>query len=263
MTPSSLKRSALYQEKQLASQHSLFGDDLTLDLQDPKIPDCPMWTKHQQLKYEREVTGFFISGHPLDEYKAEIDAFCNVSFQELNSGLSKYQNKSIAFAGMINSVEIRTSKMGSQYANFELEDFTDSYRLSLFSEDFLKFKYLLVEDTYVLIFGRVEVNRKNNRMEIRVKNMVLLAEAMEKYCKSISMSIELENLDNSFIKQLTKIVRENPGECEIKIKVKNSKENQALDFYPRKFRVNPSGLIHSLAGFGQVEFKLNGFQAGQ
>ncbi len=258
-----LRHAALYQEKQLASQHSLFGDDLTLDLQDPKIPDCPMWTKHQQLKYEREVTGFFISGHPLDEYKAEIDAFCNVSFQDLNSGLSKYQNKSIAFAGMINFAEIRTSKMGSQYANFELEDFTDSYRLSLFSEDFLRFKYLLVEDTYVLIFGRVEVNRKNNRMEIRVKNMVLLAEAMEKFCKSISMSIELEKLDNSFIKQLTKIVRENPGECDLKIKVKDTKENQALDFYPRKFRVNPSGLIHSLNGFDQVEFKLNGFHAGQ
>ena len=65
-----VRHAALYQEKQQASQHSLFGDDLTLDLQDPKIPDCPQWSKHQQLKYEREVTGFYISGHPLDEYKA-------------------------------------------------------------------------------------------------------------------------------------------------------------------------------------------------
>jgi DNA polymerase III subunit alpha len=258
-----LRHAALFQEKQLASQHSLFGDDLTLDLQDPKIPDCPMWSKHQQLKYEREVTGFFISGHPLDEYKAEIDAFCNIDFQEMNTGLSKHQNKSLVFAGMINSVEIRTSKMGSQYANFELEDFSDSYRLSLFSEDFLKFRYLLVEDTYLLIFGRVEANWKNNRVELRVKNMVLLAEAMEKFCKSISLSIELEKLDSDFIKQLSKIMRENPGECELKIRVKDKKENQALDFYPKKFRVNPSGLVHSLTGFDQVEFKLNGFHAGQ
>ena len=256
-----VRHAALYQEKLQSSQHSLFGDDLTLDLQDPKIPDCHQWSNHQQLKFEREVTGFFISGHPLDEYKAEIDAFCNITFQDLNTGLSKFQNKAITFAGMINSAEIRTSKSGTQYANFELEDFTDSYRLSLFSDDFMRFKYLLVEDTYVLIFGRVEVNKKNNRPEVRIKNMVLLAETMEKFCKSISISVELEKLDSSFIKELTRIVRANPGECEMKFRIRDSGDNLFLDLYPRKFRVNPSGIVHAISGFEQIECKLNGFQA--
>jgi DNA polymerase III subunit alpha len=257
-----VRHAALYQEKQQASQHSLFGDDLTLDLQDPKIPDCPQWSKHQQLKFEREVTGFFISGHPLDEYKAEIDAFCNVSFQDLNTGLSKFQNKALAFAGMINAVEIRTAKTGNQYANFELEDFTDSFRLSLFADDFMRFKYLLVEDTYVLIFGRIEVNKKNNRPEVRLKNMVLLAEAMEKFCKSISISVELEKLDSTFIKEITKIVRANPGECEMKLRIKDVAEGLFLDLHPRKFRVNASGFVHAISSFEQVECKLNGFHGG-
>jgi DNA polymerase-3 subunit alpha len=257
-----VRHAALYQEKQLSSQHSLFGDDLTLDLQDPKIPDCPHWSKHTRLKFEREVTGFYISGHPLDEYKAEIDAFCNVTFQDLNSGLSKFQNKALAFAGMINAAEIRTAKTGNQYANFELEDFTDSFRLSLFSDDFMRFKYLLVEGTYVLIFGRVEVNKKNNRPEIRVKNMVLLAEAMEKFCKSITLNMELDKLDGTFIKEITKIVRANPGECEMKLRIKDASDGLYLDLHPRKFRVNPSGFIHAVSGFEQVECKLNGFQAG-
>ncbi len=108
---------------------------------------------------------------------------------------------------MINAVDIRTAKTGSQYANFELEDFTDSFRLSLFADEFMRFKYLLVEDTYVLIFGRVEMNKKNNRPDVRIKNMVLLAEAMEKFCKSISLNIELEKLDSAFIKEMTKIVQ--------------------------------------------------------
>ena len=171
--------------------------------------------------------------------KPEIDAFCNVTFQDLNSGLSKFQNKVLAFAGMINAVDIRTAKTGNQYANFELEDFSDSFRLSLFSEDFLKFKYLLVEGTYVLIFGRVEVNKKNNRPEIRVKNMVLLAEAMEKFCKSITLSMELEKLDSGFIKEITKIVRANPGECEMKLRIKDARDGLYLDLHPRKFRINP------------------------
>jgi DNA polymerase-3 subunit alpha len=255
-----VRHAALYQEKQQSSQHSLFGDDLTLDLQDPKIPDCPQWSKHQQLKFEREVTGFYISGHPLDEYKPEIDAFCNVTFQDLNSGLSKFQGKSVSFAGMINAAEIRTSKTGNQYANFELEDFSDSYRLSLFSDDFMRFKYLLVEGTYVLIFGRVEANKKNNRPEIRIKNMVLLAEAMEKFCKSITLSMELEKLDSAFIRELSKIVKANPGDCDMRLRIKDAGEGLFLDLHPRKLRVNPSGFVHTVSAFEQVECKLNGFQ---
>ncbi|HOX76441.1 MAG TPA: DNA polymerase III subunit alpha [Bacteroidales bacterium] len=255
-----IRHAAIYQEKQQASQHSLFGDDLTLDLQDPKIPDCPQWSKHHQLKYEREVTGFFISGHPLDEYKAEIDSFCNVTFQDLNAGLSRYLNKAVSFAGMINTVEIRTAKTGNQYANFELEDFTDSYRLSLFSDDFMKFKYLLVEDTYVLIFGKVEVNRKNNRPEIRIKNMILLAEAMERFCKSVSVTFELDRIDSDLVRSVVKIVKSNPGECEIKIRIKDQ-DGFYLDMFPKKFRVSPAGFIHAISEFEQVNYSVNGFHA--
>jgi DNA polymerase-3 subunit alpha len=257
-----IRHATLYQEKQQASQHSLFGEDLTFEIVDPKIPDCPPWSKHQQLKNEMEVTGFYISGHPLDEYKAEIDAFCNVTFQDLNGGLSKYQSKALTFAGMITMAETRTAKSGNQYANFELEDFTDTFRISLFSEDFLKFKYLLIEGTYVLIFGRVEVNKRNNRPELRIKNMTLLAEAMEKYCKSLTLSMELERLDNEFVKEMTRLVRTNPGECEIKIRVKDSTDGIYLDFHPRKFRVNPGGFIRAIAGYEELEFKLNGFSNG-
>lgn len=255
-----VRHATLYQEKQQSSQHSLFGDDLTIDLQDPKIPDCTPWSTHQQLKFEKEVTGFYISGHPLDEYKAEIDAFCNVTFQDLNAGLSLHLNKNVSFAGIINMAEIRTSKTGNQYANFEMEDFTDAYRLSLFSDDFMRFKYLLVEGTYVLIFARIEANKRNNRPEVRIKNMVLLAESMEKYCKSISLTVELEKLDSEFIKELAKIVRSNPGECEMNLKVKDAGEGLLLAMRPRKFRINPSGFVHAISGLETVEFKLNGFQ---
>ena len=255
-----IRHAALFQEKQQASQHSLFGEDLTLEIKDPKIPDCQPWSKHQQLKYEREVTGFYISGHPLDEYKAEIRAFCNVTFQDLNGGLSKFGSRNLICAGMITMSEIRTAKTGNQYANFELEDFSDSFRISLFSEDFLKFKYLLVEGTYVLIFGRVDVNKKNNRPEIRIKNMVLLAEAMEKFCKSLTISIDLESLDDFFIKEMTRLVQSNPGDCEMKIRIKDSNDGIYLDFHPRKYRISPSAFLRGISSFDQVEWRLNGFQ---
>jgi len=126
----------------------------------------------------------------------------------------------------------------------------------------MRFKYLLVEDTYVLIFGRVDVNKKNNRPEVRVKNMILLAEAMEKYCKSISLSIELAKLESGFIQEISEIVKASSGECEMKFRVRDVEEGLYLDLHPRKFRVNPSGFVHAISGIEQLEFKLNGFQAG-
>jgi DNA polymerase-3 subunit alpha len=256
-----IRHASLFQDKQQSSQHSLFGEDMPIELPDPKIPECQPWSKHQQLKYEREVTGFYISGHPLDEYKAEIDAFCNVTFQELNSGLTKYQNKAISFAGMINAVEFRTAKTGSQYANFELEDFSDTYRLSLFTDDFLRFRHLLVEGTYLLIFGRVEANRRNNRMEVRVKNVVLLGEALERFCKSVSLFIDLENLREPIVEELRKAFRAYPGDCEVKLNIRDAEEGFALDMYPKKFRVSPSTFIRAVSLLENVEFRLNGFSS--
>jgi DNA polymerase-3 subunit alpha len=92
--------------------------------------------------------------------------------------------------------------------------------------------------------------------------MVLLAEAMEKFCKSISLSIDLEKLESGFIREMTKIVRSNPGECEMKLRIKDSSDGLYLDLFPRKLRVNPSGFIHAISGLEQVEFKLNGFHGG-
>jgi hypothetical protein len=108
--------------------------------------------------------------------------------------------------------------------------------------------------------ARIEVNKKNNRPEVRVKNMVLLAESMEKFCKSINVTVELEKLDSEFIKELSKIVRANPGECEMNLRVKGAGEGLMLGMRPRKFRINPSGFVHATSGLEQLEIKLNGFQ---
>jgi DNA polymerase-3 subunit alpha len=256
-----MRHGALFQEKQQASQHSLFGESMALELPDPKMPDTPPWSKHQQLKYEREVTGFYISGHPLDEYKAEIDAFCNVTFQDLNGGLSRFINKGVTFAGMINAAEVRTSKMGSQYAHFELEDFSDTYRLSLFSDEFLRFKHFLVEGTYVLIHARIEQNKKSNRIEVRVRNMVLLGEALDRYCKSVSLHLELELLNDELVRDLARHIQAHPGDCDLKFRVSDDEDGYYVDLFSKKSGISPSGFIHAIDKLEGVRYKLNGFPA--
>jgi DNA polymerase-3 subunit alpha len=124
----------------------------------------------------------------------------------------------------------------------------------------LRYRHLLVEGAYILIFGRVDTNTRNNRMEVRVKSMVLLGEALDKFCKTVSLYIDLEDLNEMLIHDLHKAFTAHPGECEVKLKVRDSEDGLALDMYPKKFRVSPSAFIRAVNMLEQIEFRLNGFQ---
>jgi DNA polymerase-3 subunit alpha len=79
-----IKFAASHQERINTAQVSLFGEDSEIVVPDPELPACEPWSKLQQLKNEKEVTGFYMSGHPLDDYKIEMDSFCNVALKDLN-----------------------------------------------------------------------------------------------------------------------------------------------------------------------------------
>ena len=114
--------------------------------------------------------------------------------------------------------------------------------------------------TYILIFGRVESNKRNSRLEVRIKNMVLLGEALERFCKSVSLYIDLENLDDSLVKDIHKAMKANPGDCEVKLRVKDPEEGYLLEMYPKKFRVSPSGFVRIISTIEHINFRMNGFQ---
>jgi DNA polymerase-3 subunit alpha len=122
-------------------QQSLFGEEEVVAVQNPPLPDIEPWSKLEQLKKEKEVVGFYLSGHPLDDFKLEIDNFCNIDIEKLNSTPpSELNGREIRIAGILSSVNHRTTKKGDPMASFNLEDYTGSLNLALYSEDYLKYK---------------------------------------------------------------------------------------------------------------------------
>ena len=239
-----IRHGAIFQEKQSSSQQSLFGDSMGVEIKDPDVPACNPWSKLHQLKSEREVTGFYISGHPMDDYRFEVDNFTNVILEYLNHDIKKYQDKTVSFAGMVVNAEHKTAKSGNKYGTFIVEDFTDSFRLAVFAEEYLKFKHLMVEETCLLFRARVEANRSNpKRLEVRVNGMTLLAEATEKFTKEVQLHFNLANLNPDFIHKIREVIQSNAGQCPLSIKVNDSEENLSVGFRPRKARVNPAGML--------------------
>ena len=80
------------------------------------------------LNKEKEVVGIYISGHPLDDFKMEIDAFCNGSVTMLND-LEQYRGKDILIPAVITEGEHRTTRKGDPFGTLVLEDYNDSHKL--------------------------------------------------------------------------------------------------------------------------------------
>ena len=253
-----VKHATNYQQHQNSSQASLFGDMEEIEIKDPEMPQCDPWTKLEQLKNEKEVTGFYMSGHPLEDFKIEIDNFCNININEIKNNIGKYRNKNITFAGILTSVNHRTSKTGNPFATFTLEDFTDFYQFILFSEDYLKFKHFLVEGSSLLIKARIlpRNNKNRDQLDVRINNIMILSEAMERNTHEILLRLSLDAITEEFINRIAETVKNTTGKCRIKFQVTDPEDNTEVTLPSGNTTVGASGFIRGIRDIEGVDFKL-------
>jgi DNA polymerase-3 subunit alpha len=159
---------------------------------------------------------------------------------------------------MITSAQERMTQNGKPYGNFILEDFNDSKRFLLFSEDYLKMKHFLVEGFNVLLQVRVQLRRREKeQLEIKVVNISLLAEALEKFTKTITLHLKAESVDEELISKLKNIIRSSKGECQLKFRIEDIENRASLMMQPRNNSVDPVRFLHELRQMPQLTFKLN------
>ncbi|MFC1733686.1 DNA polymerase III subunit alpha, partial [candidate division KSB1 bacterium] len=253
-----IKHAVIYQERQNRSQHSLFGESEDIMIPDIKMPECEPWTKLEQLRNEKEVTGFYMSGHPLDDYKVEISQFCNVTINELNEHFNAFKNKEIVFAGIVTEANHKTTKSGRPFGSFRVEDFTDSIQLALFAEDYLKMKHFLIEETTLLIKARIQYRyNSEDQLEIRVNNISLLADALDNLSNNLTLQLQLDALSEKRIEELYKMIKKNKGNCKLKVRVIDKHEGNVIELPSKQFRVKCSEMVNDIKNQEQISFKVN------
>jgi DNA polymerase-3 subunit alpha len=253
-----IKHGNSYQEKKNSSQQSLFGEDSLVEAPDPEMPECNPYSKIDQLRKEKDVTGFYISGHPLDDFSLEIENFCDTNLADLFNNSQKYFNKVVTIAGMITSATERMTQTGKPYGSFILEDFDDSKKFFLFSEDYLKMKHFLNEGFNVLVHVRVQHRRGGtDQLEFKVVNMSLLVEALEKNTKSITLTLNTADITPELIKKLKKILKSKKGKCKVKFRIQDPKEKTYIHMQPRNSSVDPATFIKELKLLPELEYKIN------
>ncbi len=237
-----LRYAAKYQETQNSSQVSLFGDASEVQIPEPEVPPCEEWGTMKKLKQEKEVVGVYISGHPLDDFKIEMENFTNCKVSAFHH-LEEHVNKELCFGGIVSEVKFMTGRSGRDWAIYTVEDFEDSFDFRIFGEDYLKYRHLLVPNTFV--YGRVFIKEgwmdkktgKKGDPRIQYKSLQLLHDVMEKYAKKITLEIPLESLSEKRIDFLKTFAKSNKGEKQLHLKVYAKEEKINLNMMSRKYKV--------------------------
>jgi DNA polymerase III subunit alpha len=252
-----IKHVGILQTRSSNMQGSLFGDAQEMQVPDPIIPPCEKWTKIEQLRHENDVIGFFMSGHPLDEYRLELETFTNCQIIRLKSNLDKIKGREIIFGGMVISASHRSTKNGKPFGTFTIEDYTESIVINLFAEPYLKFRHLIEEGQFLLIRGRIDKRFNSEELEVRALSLELLSETLDKYTSEITLFLNIEELDNAKAEVLSKAIQKNKGKCPLKIKVTDQENKQVLELKSKNYRVFPTEFVKWLTELNDIQFKVN------
>src|SRR6056297_139953 len=140
-----------YQNDKNTQQQSLFGDSSAVEISKPQIPEASEWDKLVKLNKEKDLVGIYISAHPLDDFKIEMEHFVRTELKDLNSDFNSFKNKELIVGGIVTSVKHAVSKNNKHYGRFTLQDYTDSYEFFLFGKDYQEFRKFLYQDYALLV----------------------------------------------------------------------------------------------------------------
>jgi DNA polymerase III subunit alpha len=242
------------QQEELSSQVSLFGGTATVAMPKPRIESVEPFSEIEKLNLEKEVVGIYISGHPLDNFRFELDSFTNSTCQALND-IEVLLGRDVKVGGVITAVEHRTTKTGRPFGKFTLEDYSGNYTFTLFSDDYLKFKNFMNSGWFVLVEGTVIRNTWGQQsIELKIRAMELLNEIGLKRTKGVQVRLNSTDISQELITNIETVCNAFAGNTPFFLKIRDEQENISLELLSRKYRVKPvNDMVKELKKFAEVE----------
>ncbi len=218
---------------------SLFGDLPTaMDVPKPKIAPCEEWNLTEKLDHEKEVTGMFMSGHPLDNYRFELRHYGIMSladFNEIKESITLSQNnagKNFKLAGLVSGAQHRTTKTGKNFGILSIEDYTGKTELALFGEDYQRYKQYLDLGRSVLATGTFKAPWKEGAAyEFKISTMTLLETAKQTMTKSVEINIKPAAISKDFVDFITLNIKKHPGKSSLRFNVYEPEEDLKVSLF--------------------------------
>jgi DNA polymerase-3 subunit alpha len=267
------------QSDTLSGGNSLFGDmDEGFKPTPPEIPAPKDYNKMEFLKKEKELVGMYLSSHPLDIYKFEMDHFAKLKLKDAmamcaaaatDAGLRK---RELYLVGLITSVSRMVSKKsGKPWVKFSIEDYDGSAEFALFGKDFENFMPFLEDGRAIMFkcqimpkfgFGKEEEKGPDGKplpveCELKIRKMTMLANTKEEFIRKLTINIPIKKLSPDFRKDLLKALKGNKGKKGLSINLIDYEHGYSVEHISRKFKVDVNPDLLDFLTAHNLEYRID------
>ncbi len=231
-----IKFGNVFQSQTANTANTLFGDMAMPEISTPKLSICEPWPLVQQLDYEKEVTGMYISGHPLDNYKFEMRHY-NITpladYVEFKNTVNSSPTpaKQFRVAGLVIDAAHRLTKTGKNFGILTIEDFSGKAEFMLWSEDYVKYQNYLEKGMIVLVEGGFKQRYNSPEYQFNLSKIHLLETVKTNLTKQVVIDVQPQFINEDMINFIDNNVKNNPGKTSIKFNVKDVRNNYKVGMY--------------------------------
>ena len=256
----------MYASDKLDAESSLFGQSEELKPQRPQIPVFPGEEDTLALlQEEKKYVGMYISAHPLERHRFEIEHFTSCQLSDLQARIDECEQggrtAKACVAGIIAEVKTMISKNGSPGVKVTLEDFSGNYEFVLFGSDYQRNIAFMQLHNQIFIDGEIgeryflkpeeRAAGKKAPYSFKIKGISLLGTLCENRLAGLDVQLDTRLIDAAFRKELVKLLRANKGKIPLNIHLIDRETGYKLDFFSKKFQVDISQeLLDNLNGLG-------------
>ena len=216
VTDSAMEHAQKTQKDAALGQHGLFGvfqQDDAPQAEKP-LPNIPDWDEHQRLGHEKEILGFFITGHPLEKYREKLLDFNALSTTEVAELKSSTGRDEVLIGGILKNIRVAKSKKGDLYAQGQLEDMNGSVDVLCFADTYKRLADKLKLTVPVLAKGGVRVEDGSNS-KLMIGDITPLEQAQPKLPQHLRIKIPVDDVSPAIIDELHALCLERRGTARV------------------------------------------------
>ncbi|RYZ31290.1 MAG: hypothetical protein EOP49_39210, partial [Sphingobacteriales bacterium] len=236
------------------ASNSLFGAGTMPDIKPPVIPPCEPWTLPELLDKEKEVIGIYLSAHPLDGFRFEMDHYKFLPINELEQN----RGKTVRIAGFVTDAAHMTTKKGSKFGKLVLNDYTGNQEIVFWENNYVQYNNFIDNGQKLMIQGvYAEHKYRPGVMEFQIQNIMLLEQVRKVLTKRFYLRFPLSRLDSALVAFLQENFKRYTGNTEVFIQVVDDETEQITKLKSQhlKIEVNEE-LIQFLQGTDLVRYTL-------
>ena len=247
-----------YQAQKAQTCHSLFGDFDTVEIAVPEMPDCAPWSSIERLNRERGLIGIYLSAHPLDDYAAVLQHLCNTHCNEMDDRKALAAKAEVTVGGIVTEVKNKFTKKGVPYGIITIEDFVGAGTLTVFSEEWGRWRGMLVEGSSVFIRARSVPRFSNGDIyDLRISDIQFMQTAKERLLERLTVYADTTGLTDNIIQELAALIDNSPGKTQLLFCLHDAVRDVTVTLRSRTHNIDPGRQLLAFLDSNNLTYKVN------